>query len=161
MSKAKIPIIGVSHRVIFPGTTHRITVSNLHECISYTVSRGKKLTMFGVVTYKDPDKKVMHSYGTLVGIAAEAPVLRQESVFSGFFNGALNNFSRNEWQLIIMGVERFKILSISEDAGVSYASIKIEKDIDSTIPDKLVEELRITGKNYLKNPSFSESVNQE
>ena len=96
-----------------------------------------------------------------MGIAAEAPVLRQESVFSGFFNGALNNFSRNEWQLIIMGVERFKILSISEDAGVSYASIKIEKDIDSTIPDKLVEELRITGKNYLKNPSFSESVNQE
>ena len=89
MSKTKIPILGLSHRVIFPGTTHRLTISNITECMFYIVSRGKKLTMFGVVTYKDPDKKIFYSYGTLVGVAAEAPVMKSESIFSGFFNASL------------------------------------------------------------------------
>lgn len=114
--------------------------------------------MFGVVTYKDPDKKIFHSYGTLVGVAAEAPVVKQESLFSGLFNGGASNYSRNEWQLIIVGVERFKILNISDDTGVTYATIKIENDLDAKISEDMVEYLRVSGKNYLKNPNFPDSL---
>lgn len=117
--------------------------------------------MFGIVTYKDPDKKIMYSYGTLVGIAAEAPVMRSESIFSGIFSGSTSSFSRNEWQLIIIGVERFKILSISEDSGVTYASIKIEKDLDSKIDDKLVEDLRKIGKTFIRSLNIPEQIISE
>jgi ATP-dependent protease La (LON) substrate-binding domain len=155
MSKARVPIIGISHRVILPAATHRITISNLPERKVYIVSRGKKLNMFGVVTYKDPDKKIMYSYGTLVGVVGEMPIVRPEKIFSDFFNGGLANFSRNEWQLVILGVERFKILSISEDSGITYASIQVEKDTDTKITDKQIEDLRTSGKNYLRSLNVS------
>lgn len=156
MSKARIPIIGISHRVVLPSSTHRITIPNFPECIFYIVSRGRKLSMFGVVTYKDPDKRIMYSYGTLVGVLSETPVAKSESIFSGFFDGNFRSFSRSEWQLIIVGVERFKILSISEDSGVNYASITIEKDVDSSINEPLLKELRDRGKLYLRGMNLQE-----
>lgn len=150
MSKAKIPIVGITRGVVLPGSTHRITITNYPECIFYIVSKGKKMKMFGIVTYKDPEKKQMYSYGTVVGIANEAPLARSQDVFSGLF-GSTSSVNRSDWRLIVMGVERFKILSVSEDSGVSYASVQILKDTDSKISDSQIEELREIGLKYLKS----------
>lgn len=117
--------------------------------------------MFGIVTYKDPDNKVLHSYGTLVGIAHESPIMRSESIFQSFFDSSFNTFSRQNWQLIVIGVERFKILSMTEDNGINYASIQIEKDKDSKLNDKLLADLKNSGKNFIKTLNISPTLAQE
>jgi ATP-dependent Lon protease len=161
MSKATVPVLGISHRVVFPGSSHRVTISNFSERNPSSVSRGKKISMFGVVTYKDPDKRTMFSYGTLVGIAHESPISRTDGIFSSFFNSDFNRFTRSDWQLIIVGVERFRVLSITEDSSFPMASIQIEKDTDSNVSEKLVQELRTLGKNYLKGLNINEQLLQE
>ena len=129
MSKARIPIVGVSHHVILPGVRRRIALSNYSESNLSSVSRTRKLKIFGIVTYKDPDHKVMYSYGTLVGIISESPIARSDTFFSSIFSNSFGTSYSNEWQLVVIGVERFKILSMTEENGVYFASIQIEKVI--------------------------------
>lgn len=117
--------------------------------------------MFGIVTYKDPDNKVLHSYGTLVGVAQETPIMRSESVFQNFFEGSFNSFSRQNWQLVVIGVERFKILSVSEDNGISYASIQIVKDKDTKISEKMLNDLKTSGKEFIKSQNITPALAQQ
>lgn len=144
--------------LVFQQELVSITIQNVSP---YIVSRSKKLKMFGIVTYKDPDNKILHSYGTLVGIAHESPIMRSESIFQGFFDSSFNSFSRQNWQLIVIGVERFKILSMTEDNGINYASIQIEKDKDNKLSQKLLADLKSSGKNFIKTLNISPTLAQE
>ena len=114
--------------------------------------------MLGIVTYKDPAKKVLYNYGTLVGVASESPIATSESLFSGLNVGYSN---QNGWKLVVIGVERFKILSSTEENGTTYATIHIEKDKDSKISDQVLEQLRNQGKSYFKSLAMPDNVTVE
>jgi ATP-dependent Lon protease len=113
--------------------------------------------MFGIVTYKDPEHKVMYSYGTLVGIIQESPIARSESIFSNFFDNSFNTFYSNDWQLIVIGVERFKILSMTEENGHYIASIQIEKDKTEKLSEKLLQDLKNSARSYWSSLGLSPS----
>ena len=163
MSKAKIPILPVTHRVIYPGTALRITLSNLPE-----FARGKKLTMFGIVTYKNASTKELYDYGTLVGVVSEMPVTSgnnysaNDAIISSFFNTPLSSFPRNEWQITVMGVERFKIKSLRNEGGVYMAKIEVVKDKDSDQNiEELTDKLKKAGAEYASKTGFSRMMTQQ
>lgn len=114
--------------------------------------------MFGIATYKDPAKKLLYNYGTLVGVASETPIATSESLFSGLNVGYSN---QNGWKLVVIGVERFKILSSSEENGIVHATIQVEKDKDSKISESLLDNLKKSGKSYFKSLAMPENITIE
>ena len=125
------------------------------------MSRTRKLKIFGIVTYKDPDHKVMYSYGTLVGIISESPIARSDTFFSSIFSNSFGTSYSNEWQLVVIGVERFKILSMTEENGVYFASIQIEKDKEEKINDKLLQELKSSATSCWNSLNLSPGLQAE
>jgi hypothetical protein len=51
MSRGTIPILPIAHKVVFPGARLQVTLSNPRE-----FGRGKKLSVFGIITYKNSSK---------------------------------------------------------------------------------------------------------
>lgn len=166
MSKIKVPILPIGHRVIFPGSTIRVTIPNISECKLYAVARGKKLTIFGILSYKDAEKKQFYNYGTLVGVIHESPVVRSkfnsgEVSITSFLNTPVASFSRNDSNIVAIGAERFKVLSVSEEGRYLWASIQIEKDTNTKAPINLIEDLRKSGAHYIQTTRMADPHSRE
>lgn len=158
MSKTNIPVVPLTNKVFLPGSSMTLAMKDYNICNPHLVSRGKKLKMFGIITYKDPSKKTLYNYGTLVGVASESPIISSEGMFPGLSMGLTN---LNSWKLFVIGVERFKILSYTEENGTIYANIQVEKDKDSKIPEKLMEDLKNMTKAYIRSLPTPENVTNE
>ena len=159
MSRTNLPILPVANQVVFPGRRLRVSLSNFTECTLHTVSRGKKIKMFGIVTYRDPVRKAIYEYGTIVGVLSEEPTFSStsyavtESMITSFFNMPVNTQSRHEWQLLVVGVDRFRILSASDEGGFLYGSVEVLKDKPCQPLPLIQEKLRAAGLQFIKTLS--------
>jgi ATP-dependent Lon protease len=158
MSKTNIPLVTLTNKVFLPGSSMTLAMKDYNLCKNHLVSRGKKLKMFGIVTFRDPGKKIFYSYGTLVGVASESPIINSEGMFPGLSMGLTN---QNSWKLFVIGVERFKILNFSEENGTVYANIQVEKDRDAKVSEKLLDELKNIGKAYIRSLPTPEYITNE
>jgi len=91
----------------------------------------------------------------LVGVVSEEPLPKGNALLSNFFNSPLNQFNRNEWQVFVIGLERFKLLAVSDEGGYMYGSVEIVKDAKGQLSDKILDELRVKGIEYIKGSSTS------
>lgn len=144
-----------------------MSLSNFTERTFYPVSRGKKIKMFGIVTYRDPARKAIYEYGTIVGVLSEEPTFSStrysvaDSVISSFFNMPVGGHSRHEWQLLVMGVDRFRILSASDEGGFLYGSVEVLKDKPCPPLPDLLSKLRSSGLQFFRSLSVTPAVMRE
>ena len=52
-------------------------------------------------------------------------------LLQNYFNQPLKSFSRNEMQFLVNGLERFKLLAISDEGGYMFGSVEIVNDTNT------------------------------
>ncbi|CAG9318274.1 LON_2 [Blepharisma stoltei] len=156
MSKARVQILPVGHRVIFPGTTVRLAISNLSD-----YPKGKKITIIGILPHEESNNKKFYNYGTLMGIVYDHPIAKKENSQSNFFNNPMSSFSRKDSHIFAIGVERYKVLSMSEEGKTIWASIQLEKDTSTEVSETLIEDLRKSGIHYIQHVRMADPVSRE
>lgn len=167
MSRTNLPILPVAGQVVFPGRRLRVSLTNFTERICNSVSRGKKIKMFGIVAYRDPARKAIYEYGTIVGVLSEEPTFSSnphpvaDNVISSFFSMPRGSQSRHEWQLVVVGVDRFRILSASDEGGFLYGSVEVLRDKPSAPLPQLLDKLRAAGLQFFRTLSVTPAVMRE
>jgi ATP-dependent Lon protease len=155
MPKLTIPIVPIN-QVVFPGSYLRLVATNISQRKLHAVTRGTRLKLLGLLAYRDPKLKQTYEIGTMVSVIREEAYVRvSETVLSNFFNGQVKTFSKDDAQLVVVGVDRFRVLHLSDEGDVLFASIEIIKDQPYSPPLTLIEELRVSGLQYVKEAGLT------
>lgn len=161
MSRTTLTLLPIAHKVVLPGSKIRISVPNMNDCNSYIVNSSKKTQIFGMITYKNTQTKELYQFGTLVGVMAGEPTVRRKatmggtSILNNVFGLPISTYSNDEWHIYVVGVERFKLLSTSNDGDFMKGNIEIVKDKNTVCSEQLEKELRSKAGEYLKMTTSS------
>lgn len=150
MHKFTIPIVPVS-QVVFPGSYLRLVAPNVSERKHYAVIRGRRAKLLGLLAYRDAKLKQTYEVGTMVSVIREESYVKvSETVTSSFFNAQIKTFSKDDAQLVVVGIDRFRVLHLTEEGDVIFASVEIIKDLPCSPPTMLLAELKGVGIQYIK-----------
>jgi ATP-dependent Lon protease len=154
MQRLELPIVAIN-AVVFPGAYLRMIVTNASLRKAHTDNKGKPLEHLGLVANKDRNETF--EVGTLVSVLRQKPVA-QGSLISYFFHKRFKTSAQDFATLVVIGVDRFRILSRSTVGGVPLAAVELIKDMPCKPHQSLVEELRSVGISYLSQSSGAEST---